>query len=164
MVITVMSRLYSSSRSFVDAINSPPLLIQPGWMPVSASRVCISWRLVLNSSTSMSFGRRLQTRPYDDIISIVIYHFVRLANACIVRPHHGTTYMRPNVTDEIASLSVEAYLHTNWHFDRSSRLARTDGRKLEAVALWGAGSPSNTMWPTPRPTFVPSGILIHPTV
>jgi len=28
----------------------------------------------------------------------------------------------------------------------------------------GAGSPSNTMWPWPRPTSVPSGILIHPTV
>jgi len=24
--------------------------------------------------------------------------------------------------------------------------------------------PSNTMWPGPRPTFVPSGILIHPAV
>jgi len=28
----------------------------------------------------------------------------------------------------------------------------------------GAGSPSNTMWPGPRRTSVPSGILIHPTV
>jgi len=37
-------------------------------------------------------------------------------------------------------------------------------RKLEAVPLWGAGSPSNTMWPGPRPTSVPSFILIHPTV
>jgi len=27
-----------------------------------------------------------------------------------------------------------------------------------------AGSLSNTMWPGPRPTFVPSGILIHPVV
>jgi len=30
--------------------------------------------------------------------------------------------------------------------------------------LWGAGSPSNTMWPGPRPTSLPSGIFIHPTV
>jgi len=29
---------------------------------------------------------------------------------------------------------------------------------------WGAGPPSNTMWPGPRPTAVPSGILIYPTV
>jgi len=33
-----------------------------------------------------------------------------------------------------------------------------------APFLVGAGSPSNTMWPGPRPTFVPSGILIHPPV
>jgi len=28
----------------------------------------------------------------------------------------------------------------------------------------GAGSPSNTMWPWPRPTSTLSDILIHPTV
>jgi len=40
------------------------------------------------------------------------------------------------------------------------------GRKLGAVSFFGgeAGSPSNTMWPGPRPTSVPSGILINPTV
>jgi len=49
------------------------------------------------------------------------------------------------------------YLRTKWHLDPSSRLATTDmGRKLGG----GAGSPSNTM----RPTFVVSGILIHPAV
>ena len=40
------------------------------------------------------------------------------------------------------------------------------GRKLGAVPLWGggAGSPSNTMWPGPRPTSMPGFILIRPTV
>jgi len=34
-----------------------------------------------------------------------------------------------------------------------------------AVGSWvPTGSPSNTMWPGPRPTTLPSGILIHPTV
>ena len=28
----------------------------------------------------------------------------------------------------------------------------------------GAGFPSNTMWPGPRSTFVPSGVFIHPAV
>jgi len=28
----------------------------------------------------------------------------------------------------------------------------------------GTGSPSNIMWPGPRPTFVPNGISIHPAV
>ena len=41
-------------------------------------------------------------------------------------------------------------------------LATTDmGQKLGAVPL-SAGAAS--MWPGPRPTFVPSGILIHPAV
>jgi len=41
------------------------------------------------------------------------------------------------------------------------RLATTDiGGKF-----WeGVGSPSNTTWPGPKPTSVPSGILIHPAV
>jgi len=28
----------------------------------------------------------------------------------------------------------------------------------------GAGSPSNIMWPGPKPTTLPSAILIHPTI
>jgi len=58
-------------------------------------------------------------------------------------------------------------LPTKWHLDPSRRLATTDmGRKLGAVPLWGgeAGFPSNTMWPGPRPTSVPNGILIYPAV
>jgi len=41
------------------------------------------------------------------------------------------------------------------------------GRKVGACCAhfrWGAGSPSNTMSPGPRPTSVPSGILIHSAV
>jgi len=41
------------------------------------------------------------------------------------------------------------------------------GRKLGGLCPFGgrgAGSPSNTLWPGPRPTCVPSFILIHPTV
>jgi len=46
------------------------------------------------------------------------------------------------------------------------------GRKVGAAVplsvgsppVGGAVSPSNTMWPGPRPTSVPSDILIHPTV
>jgi len=47
------------------------------------------------------------------------------------------------------------------------RLAATDmseNRGWGCAPFWGAGSPSNTMWPGPRPTSVPSGVLIHPTV
>jgi len=62
---------------------------------------------------------------------------------------------------------AEDYLHTKWYLDASSRLATTDiSQKLGAVPLFGGGarSPSSTMWPAPRPTFIPSGISIHPAV
>jgi len=53
--------------------------------------------------------------------------------------------------------------------EMGDRLATIDmGRKVGGLlcpfSRRGAGSPSNTMTPGPRPTFVPSGILIHPTV
>jgi len=52
--------------------------------------------------------------------------------------------------------------------EMGDRLATIDmGRKLKgAVPLLGAGpgSPCNTIRPGPRPTFVPSGILIHPAI
>ena len=62
---------------------------------------------------------------------------------------------------------AEGYLHTKWYLDPSSLLATMDmGRKLGAVPLLGRGarSPSSAMWPGPRPTFIPNGILIHPAV
>jgi len=53
--------------------------------------------------------------------------------------------------------------------EMGDRLATTDmgrkeGRGCCAPFGGGAGSPSKTMWPGPRSTFVPSGILIHPVV
>ena len=57
-----------------------------------------------------------------------------------------------------------AYLCTKWHLDPSSCLATRDmGRKLGVgcAPFWerGAGSPCNTTWPGPMPTFIPSGML-----
>jgi len=65
---------------------------------------------------------------------------------------------------------AEAYLRTKWHLDPSSRLATTEmDRKLGRGVLCppflgGSWLPSNTMWPGPRSTSMPSFILIHPTV
>jgi len=62
------------------------------------------------------------------------------------------------------------FLRTKWHLDPSSRLATIDmGQIVGGLGCCdllggGAGSPSNTMWPGPRPTSIPSGILIHPAV
>jgi len=46
------------------------------------------------------------------------------------------------------------------------RLATTDmDRKLGRCApFWGKLGPRLTLWPGPRPTFVPSGVLMHPAV
>ena len=63
---------------------------------------------------------------------------------------------------------AESYLHTKWNLDPCSHLAATDiCLKLGAPLPFGgggAGSPFNTMWQGPRPTCMPSFILIRPTV
>ena len=41
-------------------------------------------------------------------------------------------------------------------------MGRKLGRGLHPLCAEGVGSPSNTESPGLRPTFVPSGILIHP--
>ena len=60
------------------------------------------------------------------------------------------------------------YPHTNWHLDPCSPLATIDvGRKLGALPLLGreeAGPLSNTKSPGLRLTYIPSGILMHPTI
>jgi len=63
---------------------------------------------------------------------------------------------------------AEAYVRTKWHLDPYSCFATADmAQKLGGCASFGqgeVGSPSNTMWPGPRPTSMPSFIVIHPTV
>ena len=64
---------------------------------------------------------------------------------------------------------AEAYLCTNWYLDPSSILATTDmGRKVRVGSApffgSGAGSPSNTKSPRPRPSSVSSDILIHAAI
>ena len=65
---------------------------------------------------------------------------------------------------------AEAYLHTKWHLDPSSRLATIDtDRKLGLRLLflegsWVLNSSSNTMLLGQRSASLPSGILIHPAI
>jgi len=48
---------------------------------------------------------------------------------------------------------------------RAKRAEKWCRRWLMCPFPWGgSGSPSNAMWPGPRPTYTPSGILIHSTV
>ena len=61
---------------------------------------------------------------------------------------------------------AKVYIPTKWHLDPSSPLAATDmGRKLGG--LWqflGELGPHLAQLPGPKPTSIPSGILIHPVV
>jgi len=77
-----------------------------------------------------------------------------------VSPFWRGVHIYPNVA------WAEANLLTKWHLHPFSRLATTEmGRKWGAVPLLGgAGSPSNTMSPGPRPISTPSDIWIHLTV
>ena len=63
---------------------------------------------------------------------------------------------------------AEAYLHTKWHLDASSRLGARNGPKIEEglrpLSREGAGSPSITKSPGPRPSSIPSDILIHAAI
>jgi len=45
--------------------------------------------------------------------------------------------------------------------DRLATIDMVQKLKEALPLLEGAGSLSNTTWPGPKPTFVPSGILIH---
>jgi len=57
---------------------------------------------------------------------------------------------------------LQAYLRTKWYPDASRHGPKIGG--CAPLFEAGAGSPSNTKSPGPRPTFIPSGILIHPAV
>jgi len=54
--------------------------------------------------------------------------------------------------------------HTKWYLDSSSCMAiqQTWAANWGYAFFGGAGSPSIRVWPGPRPTSIPSGILIHP--
>jgi len=54
---------------------------------------------------------------------------------------------------QVGAWSIQPFGHSTW------------AENLGRLCLFGgAGSPSNTMWPGPRPTSAPNGILIHPAV
>jgi len=80
----------------------------------------------------------------------------------LVWPFSGGSLV--NIERNVAS--AEAYLRTKWHLDASSWLATINGPKiwggLCSVVERGAVFPFSTMWTGPRPTCMPSAILIHP--
>jgi len=60
---------------------------------------------------------------------------------------------------QMSPLSIQPFGH-----NRSRHVPKIGERGSAPFLGRGAGSSSNTMWPVPRPTRMPSFILIHPTV
>jgi len=87
-------------------------------------------------------------------------HWPKIGGLC---PFLGRGELGPNVTEcrlgwglppyQVASWSIEPFGHNRY------------GPKIRGLCPFGggvAGSPSNTVWPGPWPTCLPSFILIHP--
>jgi len=80
-------------------------------------------------------------------------------------PFLGRVERGPHLTQSRLGWDIPPYQVASWSIQPFG--CNRYGPKIGGSApLWGrgAGSPSKTMWPGPRPTCMPSFILIHPTV
>jgi len=115
--------------------------------------------------------------PYKGTRIILVVTLIKLVPMWHLDPSNGlaTTHMGPKLgavphwgerSPHLTQFRMGQRLppYSKWHLDPSCRLATTDRGKGTVPLLRGAGSLSNTVWPGPRPTSVPSGILIHPAV
>ena len=67
-------------QTLLFAINKPPLLIHPGFIPVSSSMLFTKWFMWLRSWISVSLGRSLQTNP-------AVCHVVPNRNRMVVKQY-----------------------------------------------------------------------------
>jgi len=94
--------------------------------------------------------------PQSFVVGFVNLSQVTLVVAAVRAPAHPRQLRPeggPHLSQELSSLCDGRPFDHNRHWPTAVPLS-----------VWRAGSPSNTMWPGPRPTSLPSGILIHPTV
>jgi len=74
-----------------------------------------------------------------------------------------TSIVHPDSSNHLATIDMGRGL-----YERRLACVRKRQKFRRAAVTFsvggGAGLPSNTMWPGPRPRSVPSGILVHPTV
>ena len=100
---------------------------------------------------------------------VCLHRWLGLAHAlCSVQAFHILFHILLHVMSvDFASVKVvikESYYYYYYYLDPSSRLATWAENSGAAPFGRGAGSPSNTESPGLRPTFIPSGILMHPAV
>jgi len=76
----------------------------------------------------------------------------------------GQGELGPHLTQCRLSWSLPAYKVASWSIQPFGH--NRHGPKIGGCCapFCGAGSPSNAMWPGPRPISIPNGVLIHPAV
>jgi len=119
------------------------------------------------SSITMSPGPRPTSVPGCTLIDPAIWPQHIWAKNCGAQPSFWEGELGPH----LAQCGLDrGPLPCQCHLDLTRRLATIDmGRKLGAPPpFWGGGwvpmIPYNTKSPGPRPTSIPSGILIHPAI
>jgi len=80
-------------------------------------------------------------------------------------PIWGRGELGPHVTQCRLGHGLPPYQVASWSYQPFGHNRHDPKIGGGAVPLWegGAGSPSNTVWPRPRPTSMPSFILSHST-
>jgi len=97
----------------------------------------------------------------------VLYQWFCLTILNFVRVYTVINYKCPAVAemdDRFATIDMGCSLPTQAALHASVNPEAYLGWGCYASFRGGDGSPFNTMWPGPRPTSIPSGIPIHPTI
>ena len=104
--------------------------------------------------------------PLKCALSLLYCSVVRYASLDIYLPIKGLdVFTQRNVSWRTQHSSTEQRLSSCWDGRPwESKVGRKLGLHVVPISVGGAGSPSNTVSPGPRPTSVPSGKLIYPAV
>jgi len=129
---------------------------------------------IAKSASSISQYSRRSDNIFPRLMSSKLSNFcslkLRLEEK---RAHCWSGVIRMNIRHLVACMLASSGLSSQVHhrhpLTRAQQLLRWAtvpevGRKVGVLCVGGAGSPSNTMSPGPRPTFIPSGILLYRTV
>ena len=119
-------------------------------------------------------GSRLTSVPSSILIHPAAFghnrHGPKIGGCCA--PFSGWRSLVPKMWTGPRPTYEVASMQSFGHYRHGPRLIRTKATTASinfesgaAVPLsMGSWYPCNTMWPEPRPTSIPSGILIHPSI
>jgi len=124
---------------------------------------------------AMVYGRRRKRRPLHDRLRHAPKSWaaavpLSVGEGAVSICNTVSPWMRRTTIPSVILTHLAIWPQETPWFIRMQALPGSDVHKQQnwgaAVPLSarGAGSPSNTMWSGPRPTSVPSGMLIHPAI